>query len=42
MAPRVSSTQRVRAEIDDLIASDQDLSVILEQVGCLTVRLVME
>ena len=42
MAPRVSPSERVRAEIDELFASDQDLSIILEQVGRLTVRLMMQ
>lgn len=42
MAPRVSPSQRVRAEIDALFSSDQDLSSVLEQVGRLTVRLLMQ
>jgi putative transposase len=39
---RVSPVERVRAEIDELFASDQDLSVILEQVARLSVRLVLQ
>jgi putative transposase len=39
---RVSPVERVRAEIDQLFASDQDLSVILEQVARLSVRLVLQ
>lgn len=42
MAPRVSPSERVRAEIDALFASDQDLASVLEQVGRLTVRLLMQ
>ena len=42
MAPRVSPTELVRAEIDALFSSEQDLSVILEDVGRLTVRLVLQ
>ena len=42
MASRVSPTERVRAEIDVLFSSDQDLASVLEQVGRLTVRLLMQ
>ena len=42
MPARVSPVERVRAEIDQLFASDQDLSVILEQVARLSVRLVLQ
>jgi putative transposase len=42
VAPRVSPSERIRAEIDTLFASDQDLSTVLEQVGRLTVRLWMQ
>ena len=42
MAPRVSPSERVRAEIDALFGSDQDLSTVLEEVGRLTVRLLMQ
>jgi hypothetical protein len=42
VAPRVSPSERVRAEIDALFSSDQDLSTVLEEVGRLTVRLLMQ
>ena len=42
MPARVSPVERVRAEIDQLFASGQDLSVILEQVARLSVRLVLQ
>src|SRR6202050_504649 len=42
VAPRVSPTERVRAEIDALFSSDRDLSTVLEEVGRLTVRLLMQ
>ncbi len=42
MAPRVSPSERVRAEIDALFSSDHDLSTVLEEVGRLTVRLLMQ
>jgi len=42
VAPRVSPTERLRAEIDELFASDQDLASVLEDVGRLTVRLLMQ
>ena len=42
MAPRVSPSERVRAEIDALFGSDQDLSTVLEEVGRVTVRLLMQ
>lgn len=42
MAPRVSPTTRVRAQMDALFNSDRDLAAILEDVGRLTVRLVMQ
>ena len=42
MAPRVSPSERVRAEIDALFSSDQDLSTVLEEVGRVTVRLLMQ
>ena len=42
MAPRVSPTERLRAQIDDLFASDKDLASVLEDVGRLTVRLLMQ
>jgi putative transposase len=42
VAPRVSPSDRVRADIDALFGSDQDLATVLEQVGRLTVRLLMQ
>jgi putative transposase len=40
--PRLSPVERVRAQIDALFASEQDLGEVLEQVACLSVRLVMQ
>jgi putative transposase len=40
--PRLSPTDRLRAEIDELFATDQDLGLILEQVARLSVRLVLQ
>jgi transposase-like protein len=42
VAPRVSPSERVRAAIDALFHSDQDLASVLEDVGRLTVRLLMQ
>jgi putative transposase len=42
VAPRVSPTTRVRAQMDALFNSDRDLAAILEDVGRLTVRFVMQ
>ena len=42
MTPRVSPTSRIRAQIDELFASDQDLASVLEDVGRLSVRLLMQ
>ena len=42
MALRVSPSERVRAEIDALFSSDADLTSVLEEVGRLTVRLLMQ
>jgi len=42
VAPRVSPSQRVRAEIDALFGSDRDLAAVLEEVGRATVRLLMQ
>ena len=42
MAPRVSPSERVRAEIDALFSSDRDLASVLEEVGLLAVRLLMQ
>jgi putative transposase len=40
--PRLSPTERVRAQIDALFASDQELGQVLEEVARLSVRLVMQ
>jgi putative transposase len=40
--PSLSPVQRVRAEIDELFACEQDLGQVLEQVARLSVRLVMQ
>jgi putative transposase len=40
--PRLAAVERIRAEIDQLFASEQDLGQVLEQVACLSVRLVMQ
>jgi putative transposase len=40
--PRLSATERIRAQIDELFASQQDLGQVLEQVARLSVRLVMQ
>jgi putative transposase len=42
VSKRVSPTERVRAEIDALFASERDLASILEDVARLTVRLMMQ
>lgn len=42
MAQRVSPTERLRAQIDDLFASEEDLASVLQDVGLLTVRLPMQ
>jgi putative transposase len=42
VAQRVSPSERVRAEIDALFGSDADLTSVLEEVGRLTVRLMMQ
>jgi putative transposase len=39
---RLSPVDRVRAQIDELFASEQPLAEILEQVACLSVRLVLQ
>jgi putative transposase len=39
--PRLSATERIRAQIDELFASDQELGQVLEEVARLSVRLVM-
>jgi putative transposase len=42
VAGRVSPTERARAEIDELFASDPDLALILEEVARLSVRLLLQ
>ena len=42
MAPRVSPSERIRADIDALFSSGADLATVLEHVGRLTVRLLMQ
>lgn len=42
MTTRVSPTERVRAEIDDLFASEGDLGAVLEQVARLGARLLLQ
>ena len=42
MAGRVSPTERARAEIDELFASDQPLAEVLEDVARLSVRLLLQ
>jgi putative transposase len=42
VAPRVSLTETIRAEIHDLFASDGDLLSVLEQVARLSVRLTFQ
>ena len=42
MAGRVLPTERARAEIDELFASDRDLASILEDVARLSVRLLLQ
>ena len=39
---RVSPTERIRAEIDELFSSERDLAEVLEEVGLVTTRLVMQ
>jgi putative transposase len=40
--PRLSAVERIRAQIDQLFASQQDLGQVLEEVARLSVRLVMQ
>jgi transposase-like protein len=40
--PRLSAVERIRAQIDALFASEQDLSEVLEEVARLSVRLVIQ
>ena len=42
MPPRLSATERIRAQIDELFASQQGLGEVLEQVARLSVRLVIQ
>lgn len=42
MSTRVTPSQRVRAEIDHLFGSDRELGAVLEEVGRLGVRLLMQ
>lgn len=42
MSTRVSPVERIRADIDDLFASDRDLGEVLEEVARLGVRLLMQ
>jgi len=42
VSARLSPIERIRAEIDSLFASDQDLGLILEQVARASVRLVLQ
>ena len=42
MPARLSPAERVRAEIDELFASEQNLGEVLEEVARLSVRLVMQ
>jgi putative transposase len=39
---RLSPVDRVRAQIDELFASEQPLAEILEQVACVSIRLVLQ
>jgi putative transposase len=40
--PRLSAVERIRAHIDALFASEQDLGEVLEEVARLSVRLVIQ
>jgi putative transposase len=42
VARRVSPTERIRDEIDELFGSDRELASILEDVARLSVRLVFQ
>lgn len=42
MSTRVSPTDRIRAEIEYLFASERDLAEVLEDVATLGVRLLMQ
>ncbi len=42
MMKRVSPTERIRDDIDQLFSSERDLAEVLEEVGRLATRLVMQ
>ena len=42
MSKRVSPTERLRAELDELFASSRDLAAILEDVARVSVRLMLQ
>jgi len=42
VARRVSPISAIRAQIDELFSSGRDLGTVLEEVGRLTVRLMMQ
>jgi hypothetical protein len=42
VTPRVSPTERIRAEIDDLFGSEGDLGEVLEKVAALGARLLLQ
>lgn len=42
MSKRVSPTERIRAQIDELFGSERDLTEVLEEVGRLSLRLVIQ
>lgn len=42
MSKRVLPTERIRAEIDELFGSDRDLTEVLEEVGRLSLRLLIQ
>lgn len=42
MSERVSPTERIRARIDELFGSGRDLTEVLEEVGRLSLRLVIQ
>ncbi|HUQ63973.1 MAG TPA: hypothetical protein VM121_09470 [Acidimicrobiales bacterium] len=42
MSTRVSPLERIRADIDDLFASDRDLGEVLEEVARVGVRLLFQ
>ncbi len=42
MSKRVSPTERIRAEIDELFSSERELAEVLEEVGRVATRLLMQ